>query len=313
MAANADLLTVCVITYNHERYIARALDSILNQEVDFHFKILIADDCSKDSTREILMEYQSKHPDKIQLILQEKNVGPLKNWTDLVTSPKSEYLAYLEGDDYWLDTHKLQNQIELLEQNPKHGFCGSIAQVLKDDNLTRILIGQFEKYKNLETINTYHFFKLSSLLIKRELLSEIMSEYHDKIILTEFTILNMLFEKSSCIYYKAITSIYRITRVGAYSGLSSNERIEKHFITVRSMRKNLRKNWSFNALQELTSYLIVLWNKIKSRNAIGFLKEYFFSQTILLVVFTIRLGFITSIPAIGRWYKEKRRTKGMYS
>lgn len=110
-------LTVCIITYNHEKFIKQALDSVLNQITDFEWIILIADDFSTDNTRKIIAEYKEIYPDKIQLLLQEKNVGPAQNFTDLITKPNSNYIAYLEGDDYWIDKHKLQEQVDFLEKN----------------------------------------------------------------------------------------------------------------------------------------------------------------------------------------------------
>lgn len=115
---NNPLVTVCIITFNHERYIKQALESVLNQIADFEWNILIADDFSTDTTREIITEFKKNHKDKIQLLLQEKNVGAAQNFVDLIKKPNSKYLAYLEGDDYWIDNHKLQEQVDFLEKNP---------------------------------------------------------------------------------------------------------------------------------------------------------------------------------------------------
>jgi glycosyltransferase involved in cell wall biosynthesis len=119
------LVTVCLITYNHEKYIRQAIDGVLSQKVNFDWELIIADDCSTDNTRRILLEYQRKYPQFIKLILQNKNVGPAKNWLDLITSPKSKYIAYFEGDDYWIDDLKLQKQIDFLEANSDFSLCHS--------------------------------------------------------------------------------------------------------------------------------------------------------------------------------------------
>lgn len=117
------LLTVCLITYNHAKYIRQAIDGVLMQKVDFHWELIIADDCSTDGTKEILLVYKEKYPDQIKLILQSKNVGAAQNWVDLMISPKSKYTAYFEGDDYWTNPDKLQNQIDFLESNPDYSLC----------------------------------------------------------------------------------------------------------------------------------------------------------------------------------------------
>ena len=77
------LVSVCLITYNHEKYIAQAIESVLMQKVDFEWEIIIAEDCSTDNTREILISYKQKHPTLIKLILQSENVGPAQNFLDL--------------------------------------------------------------------------------------------------------------------------------------------------------------------------------------------------------------------------------------
>ena len=110
----APLLSVCLITYNHNKYIREAIESILMQKVNFTWELIIADDFSTDGTREIVLEYKEKYPDFIKLILQEKNVGATRNWIDLIIAPKSKYIAYFEGDDYWTNPYKLQKQRDFI-------------------------------------------------------------------------------------------------------------------------------------------------------------------------------------------------------
>ncbi len=116
-------LSVCLITYNQAQYVKEAIDSILMQKVNFAWELIIADDNSTDGTRQILLEYKKKHPDLIKLILQKGNVGAEKNWLDLISHPRSKYIAYLEGDDYWTDPNKLQLQVDFLENNPLYSLC----------------------------------------------------------------------------------------------------------------------------------------------------------------------------------------------
>lgn len=119
----APLLSVCLITYNHVKYISQAIEGVLMQQVDFLFELVIADDCSTDGTRELLLEYQKKYPESIKLILQNSNVGAYQNWKDLIFYPSSKYIAYFEGDDYWTDPDKLQKQVDFLEANDDFAIC----------------------------------------------------------------------------------------------------------------------------------------------------------------------------------------------
>lgn len=117
---NDPLVSVCLITYNHGRFIKETIDSVLMQNTSFLFKLIIADDFSTDGTRETILKYKNKYPELIELILQPKNVGAARNWLDLMNAPKSKYIAYLEGDDYWTDPYKLQKQVDFLEKNESY-------------------------------------------------------------------------------------------------------------------------------------------------------------------------------------------------
>src|ERR1700753_2289863 len=95
------LISVCLITYNHKPYISQAIEGALMQKLDAPWEFIIADDCSTDGAREVISAYKSANPDRIRLILQEKNVGPAKNWFDLIGAARGKYIAYFEGCAYW--------------------------------------------------------------------------------------------------------------------------------------------------------------------------------------------------------------------
>lgn len=126
-------VTIVVLTYFHEKYIAQALDSILAQKTDLHYEILVGDDASEDRTPEILREYEARDPEHIKLTLRPENVGATRNGTDLYQRARGKYIANLEGDDFWLDPHKLQKQWEFLETHPEYvGCCGKC--IIVDEN-----------------------------------------------------------------------------------------------------------------------------------------------------------------------------------
>ncbi|WP_201353779.1 glycosyltransferase family 2 protein [Hydrogenimonas urashimensis] len=113
------LVSIPMLAYNHEEYIAEAIDSVLMQQVNFNYEIIIGEDCSTDNTRQIVLDYQKKYPDKIKLILHEKNVGMEANADTVFKACKGKYIAPLEGDDYWIDPHKLQIQVDMMRQYPE--------------------------------------------------------------------------------------------------------------------------------------------------------------------------------------------------
>lgn len=117
------LVSVAVITYNHGRYIAQCIDSLLEQDAPFDCEIVVADDCSKDNARDILKEYQKRYPEKIKLLFQDTNQGMIGNYAALLHQCKGKYIAEISGDDFWCDTHKLQKQVETLELHPECDLC----------------------------------------------------------------------------------------------------------------------------------------------------------------------------------------------
>jgi glycosyltransferase involved in cell wall biosynthesis len=118
-------VSVCVVTYNHEKFVAKTLDSILMQQTTFPFEIIVGDDCSKDNTVAVLKEYQQRFPDQIRLLLHPKNMGLNGKFNALATfaAAKGEYIAQFDGDDYLLTTDKLQKQVEMMDANPHYSAC----------------------------------------------------------------------------------------------------------------------------------------------------------------------------------------------
>lgn len=111
------MVSVCMITYNHENFIHEAIEGVLMQKTNFTIELIIGEDCSTDNTRKIVVEYAEKYPDIIRPLLPESNLGMMKNFIKTMEAAKGKYIALCEGDDYWTDQHKLQKQVDLLEAN----------------------------------------------------------------------------------------------------------------------------------------------------------------------------------------------------
>lgn len=125
---NEPLVSVRCMTYNHSKYVVQSLDSFLMQETDFPFEIIIHDDASTDSTQDIIRDYQQKYPHIIKPILQTENQYSKPNgreyMRELINSAcKGKYIAWCEGDDYWIDSKKLKKQVDYLEA---HSDCSMV-------------------------------------------------------------------------------------------------------------------------------------------------------------------------------------------
>ncbi len=129
-------VSVVVITYNQERYIRHALESIMSQITDFDMEVLVADDCSTDKTAETVREFALKYPDVIIPFIREKNMGMSPNFLDLIMRTKGEYIAVLEGDDYWIDELMLQKSVDFLDAHKEYSSYFSHC-IIVDQNDVR--------------------------------------------------------------------------------------------------------------------------------------------------------------------------------
>jgi glycosyltransferase involved in cell wall biosynthesis len=127
-------LTVFLQTYNHAPYVAEAIQSVLTQETDFPYELLVGDDCSTDGTRAIVEGFQKRDPDRIRLLFPSSNLGFGGNalFDRALRDVRGEYVAMLDGDDYWLFSRKLQHQVDFLKRNPSFSLSFHNAYELRD-------------------------------------------------------------------------------------------------------------------------------------------------------------------------------------
>jgi len=122
-------VSVVILSYNFEKYIGQAIDSVLMQKTDFCYEIIIGDDFSPDNTRSVLYEYQAKYPDLIRLVLNEQNTGSTRLLYRILTQEcRGRYVINFDGDDYWTDADKLSKQKRILEENPEYIGVGHIVE-----------------------------------------------------------------------------------------------------------------------------------------------------------------------------------------
>jgi len=118
-------VSVLITSYQHERYIARALDGILEQDAGVSFEVLVGDDASTDGTRAIIAQYAEAHPGVVRPFLPERNLGLDGKviFSELVRRARGEYIAGIDGDDYWTSPVKLQRQVRYLDDHPECSMC----------------------------------------------------------------------------------------------------------------------------------------------------------------------------------------------
>ncbi|MDT3741079.1 MAG: glycosyltransferase [Candidatus Kapabacteria bacterium] len=157
---NNPIVSVVVITYNQENYIAQTLDSILEQKCNFPFEIIIGEDCSTDRTMDLCLDYQRKYPNIIKVLDNNVNLGLLKNYHRTIMACKGKYIAGCAGDDYWIDDYKLQNQVDFLDANQDYGLVyTSYIEFINNKSKYKK-----REYSNMPTGDAYEAFLLNSFI-----------------------------------------------------------------------------------------------------------------------------------------------------
>ncbi len=143
------------------RYLPQLLDSILKQKVNFDYEIVVDDDCSPDNSREILMEYQQKYPERMVILTKDHNEGGSKNMYGVLRKCRGKYIAILEGDDWWEVEDKLQYQFDFMESHPEYigMYCNSWCELSTTESIQKVRRDIKEpmtfSYKDFQE---YHFF-----------------------------------------------------------------------------------------------------------------------------------------------------------
>lgn len=234
---NQPIVSVCMITYNQEKYIAKAMESVIMQKTNFDYELVIGEDCSEDRTREICRNYKNKYPGKIKLFLQERNLGSNQNFIFTFQACDGEYIAMLEGDDYWTDPYKLQKQIDFLEANPDYGLVHTDFDVWDErssryvhsyNRSNRLLIPQGYIYEKLLIKN---FIGTCTACFIKELISDFVVNdlvtADAKIIIDKFLWLEIA-RKSKIAYIDESTSAYRRLINSAIHTEDNNKKLEIH-------------------------------------------------------------------------------------
>jgi glycosyltransferase involved in cell wall biosynthesis len=258
MKTNDQLVSVCVITYNHEKYIHQALDSILAQKTNFPFNIIVADDFSTDNTRKIIDQYAEKHAQKFCVLDHSKKYGIAQNFLRLLDAACGKYIAYLEGDDYWTDPLKLQKQVDFLEINMDFAACqhevsrinenGTIIQKTLWSNPIPKVITQKDLFRseNLSQTGTWMF--------RRSCLNGMPNFFrqfpYDRVL--AFWITN--FGKWGTL--PEIMSVYRITDSGVYSKQTEERQTQQLIEIYETIKSHADYNKKYNSeISERLSYL----------------------------------------------------------
>lgn len=167
MAKNP-LVSIVTITYNHERFIAQALDSFLMQETNFAFEIIVADDASTDETQKIIADYAKKYPEIIKPILRKQNIGAVNNSLDSLRAASGDFIALCEGDDYWTNPNKLQRQVDFFASHPDYAVCFHPVVVVTEGNTSTHVFPESKPSLTIANLLKQNFIQTNSVMYRRQ-------------------------------------------------------------------------------------------------------------------------------------------------
>lgn len=171
------LVSIICTTFNHGNFIQDAINSFINQKTNFRYEIIIHDDASTDSTKEIITKFAEMYPEKIVPVLQNTNQYKKGGWyrykSFIEPIIRGKYIAYCEGDDYWIDENKLQIQVDYLESNQECSMVVHASEVRKIDGTLRRYIRPYVQNtiiqeKDLILLDSNYDFALSSVMIREK-------------------------------------------------------------------------------------------------------------------------------------------------
>lgn len=216
------LVSVCIPAYQHVGFIAECLDSILSQDTSFPIEIIVGEDLSSDGTREICIAYADKFPDKIRLFLNDREdvtfidgrPSGIVNVLNLLSESRGKFISLCEGDDYWTDKTKLEQQVAIFQKNPECSLVFHNSRIVCGDGHDKdFSSGLTEGFYDIESVISKPWFvPTQSILFRKELLE--LGEWIKHIYNCDYAIQLMLATKFPFYYIDKTMSVYRIHEEG---------------------------------------------------------------------------------------------------
>ncbi|MCY7410439.1 MAG: glycosyltransferase [Chitinophagales bacterium] len=269
-------VSICCITYNHESFIAKALDSFLMQQTNFDFEIVVGEDCSTDNTRNILLDFKKKNPEKIKLICNQNNIGVFANLDQTLLACTGEYIAICDGDDYWIDPLKLQKQVDFLEKNKECSLCYTNNFVMRngDQLLNNLMINSARptKHSFKWMLNNFAIASPSTWLLRSNALPSPLPEWMRIIYNLDIAMEGLLSLHGDFGYLDYPASVYRIHEGGIISAEKDVMYKSKNLLyNIDNLSKVLSADYrSSIALHRADHLEFLAFENLKQRNVLQF-------------------------------------------
>jgi glycosyltransferase involved in cell wall biosynthesis len=248
-------LSVAMITYNQERFIGQAIESVLGQKVSFDYEIVIGEDCSTDGTRGVILDFQRRYPERIVSILRERNVGAMRNFAETIAACRGQYLAFLEGDDYWTSVDKLQRQVDFLDAHPDRVLCCHRAKFLYETGSAEVDVhphlaaGPY----TIEDLLKMNFVMTCSTVLRRELIGP-LPRWFFEVKMGDWPLFALVARYGKIELMDEIMATYRVHPGGTWSSLPRMTQLREVVRMLRLLDKHLGFQYT-NAIRQAITWL----------------------------------------------------------
>ncbi|MGA2281529.1 MAG: glycosyltransferase [Verrucomicrobiota bacterium] len=272
LEASQPRVSVSMITYNHERFIRQAVESALSQQTSFPIEVIVGEDCSNDATSEILRKLQREHPDRLKLILQTKNAGMGRNSSAVFSASRGEYVAFLEGDDFWTDPLKLQKQVDFLDHHPDCVLCHHRVRAVEDGTGEVKYEYPFPEdrvpFQTVERFFVLNFIQTCSALVRRRFMPE-LDENFMRLRFGDYPLFILLSQHGPVAYLDEAMADYRIHSGGVHSKMDEPAKVMAMFSVMSYLAgcSQLKRPLRVRALRRSNSFLDSYCTNIRSRGS----------------------------------------------
>jgi glycosyltransferase involved in cell wall biosynthesis len=234
------LVSVHMLAYKHQDFIEQAIRSVIAQITDFPVELVIGEDCSPDGTRRIVERYARAYPDLIRPVLHDRNVGAPRNSAAVLTKCRGRYVAFLEGDDYWLSPDKLQKQVAFLEAHPDCSICGSRFVNVHGSQAPDLLrpSPMHKELGTLEDILRWNYLLTCTVMFRRNRWFEKPRELQG-LFPGDMTAWIMLAQQGTVGFINEVLSAYRLHPGGIWTGSTIERRIANLEDTINGIHRYL--------------------------------------------------------------------------
>lgn len=249
---NEIIVSIFILTYNQEQYIAQTIESILNQKTNFSFQLVIGEDCSTDRTRVVCEEFARNYGDKIKLLTSpEKNIGLIANYIRTIKECDGKYIAICDGDDYWIDPLKLQKQVDFLENNSEYSIVHTALKFLAPNgDFTVFLDSDNLNYNEFNNLIYSNFIFSVTALFRNVQFHEQLPHWVDQYPYGDWpTYLWTIKDGGKIHYIEDITAVYR-------KDIGVSYKLKDWYTEDLKIRKNILNDIHFKKYKQIVSKCI---------------------------------------------------------